>query len=112
MALFSLVAVSTVVHSAGSLLDLSKHQSAYVLATRLRVRSLPRFSKSLRLTTSLISDSSLAMRSWATRLTTLVMRSCHSRSLSVISVWLRGRLTTAAAWVVPATATVRFWRKA
>ena len=40
----------------------------------------PRFSNSRRRTTSLISDSSLAMRSWATRFTTLVMRSCHSRS--------------------------------
>ena len=38
----------------------------------------PRSSKSRRRTTSLISDSSLAMRSWATRRTTLVMRSCHS----------------------------------
>ena len=61
--------------------------------------------------TSLISVSSLAMRSWATRLMTFVMRSCHSRSVSVISTWLRGRLTTAATCVVPATETVRFCRK-
>ena len=79
----------------------SKHQSAQVLATRLRTRSLPRSLNSRRRTTSLISDSSMAIRSRATRRTTLVMRSCHCWSQSVISTWLRGRLMTAAARVAP-----------
>ena len=73
---------------------------------------LPRSSNNRRRTTSLISDSSLMMRSLATRRTTLVILSCHTRSKSVISIWLRGRLITAAARVVPVTATVRFWMNA
>ena len=39
-------------------------------------------------------------------------RSCHCWSQLVISTWLRGRLTTAAARAVPVAATVKFWMKA
>ena len=82
------------------------------VATFFLTRSLPRFSNSRRLTTSLISVSSLAIRSLATRRTTFVILSCHCRSQSVISTWLRGRLMRAAPWVVPVVATVRFWMNA
>ena len=82
------------------------------MATFFRIFSLPRSWKSRRRTTSLISVSSLAIRSLATRRTTFEIRSCHSVSHSVISTWLRGRLITAAPCVVPVVATVRFWMKA
>ena len=111
-ALASVAALSTAVHSGGNCARRSKHQSAYALDTRLRWRSGPASPNSRRRTTSLISASSLAIRSLATRRTTLVMRSCHCMSQSVISTWLRGRLTTAAPWVVAVVATVRFWMKA
>ena len=62
--------------------------------------------------TSLISVSSLAIRSLATRRITFEILSCHSWSDAVISTWLRGKLMTAAPCVVPVVATVRFWRKA
>ena len=61
---------STAVHSGGSCARRSKHQSPKVRATFLQTFSLPRFSKSRRRTTSLISASSLAIRSLATRRTT------------------------------------------
>ncbi len=44
--------------------------------------------------------------------TTLVIRSCHCTSQSVISIWLRGRLIAAALRVVAVMATVTFCRNA
>ena len=77
------------------------------VAAARRSDSLPRFSKSRRRTTSLISVSSLAIRSLATRRTTFVILSCHWRSQSVISTWLRGTLSTTAQRMLPVAATVR-----
>ena len=85
--------LSTAVHSGGNCARRSKHQSAYAFDTFFRWRSWPASPNSRRRTTSLISVSSLAIRSLATRRITLVMRSCHCMSQSVISTWLRGRLT-------------------
>ena len=85
------VAVSTAVHSGGSWFRRSKHQSAYAFATAFLTLSEPKSSNSRLRTTSLISASSLAMRSLATRRTTLFIFSCHWMSYSVISTWLRGQ---------------------
>jgi hypothetical protein len=110
--LASVAVVSTAVHSGGSCARRSKHQSPKALTTFFRIFSLPRSWKSRRRTTSLISVSSLAIRSLATRRTTFEIRSCHSMSQSVISIWLRGTLITVAPCAVPVVATVRFWTKA
>ena len=108
----SVAVVSTDVHSGGSCARRSKHQSPKALATFLRIFSLPRSWKSRRRTTSLISVSSLAIKSLANLRTIREIFSCHSMSQSVISTWLRGRLITVAPCVVPVVATVRFWMKA
>ena len=61
------------VHSGGNCARRSKHQSAYAFDTRFQWRSWPASPNSRRRTTSLISVSSLAIRSLATRRITLVM---------------------------------------
>ena len=66
------------------------------LATFFSVFSGPRFSNSRRRITSLISASSLTRSGLATAPMTFTILSCHCRSQSVISTWLRGRLITAA----------------
>ena len=96
MAFFSVVEVSTAVHSGGSCARRSKHQSAKARATFFSVFSGPRFSNSRRRITSLISASSLTSSGLATAPMTFTILSCHCRSQSVISTWLRGRLITAA----------------
>ena len=61
----------------------------------------PRFSNSRRRITSLISASSLTRSGLATAPMTFTILSCHCKSQSVISTWLRGRLITAARWLLP-----------
>ena len=104
----SVVAVSTAVHSGGKLCAPFEAPIGVRFGHCFADFLVAESSNNRRLTTSLISASSFEIKSFATRLTTFVILSCHCASHSVISTWLRGKLMSAAPFVVPVIATVRF----